>query len=121
MAIVHSLYREAGVVRIDEEDCSRCGSCAQVCPADVLEMENGRVRVRADSALGCVACGHCMMVCPEGSITVTGRGLSPNDLLPLPAAEQLLGMQLRPTPGTWRAWVAVRVQRGLAWLGRLRR
>ena len=40
---------------------------------------------------------------------------------PLPAAEQLLGMRLRPTPGTWRAWVAVRVQRGLAWLGRLRR
>jgi len=39
---------------------------------------------------------------------------------PLPAAEQLLGMRLRPTPGTWRAWLAVRVQRTLAWLARSR-
>jgi hypothetical protein len=40
---------------------------------------------------------------------------------PLPAAEQLLGMHLRPAPGTWRAWVAVQVQRGLAWLARSRK
>jgi len=40
---------------------------------------------------------------------------------PLPAAEQLLGMRLRPTPGTWRAWLAVRVQRTLAWLARSKR
>jgi ketosteroid isomerase-like protein len=40
---------------------------------------------------------------------------------PLPAAEQLLGIRLRPTPGTWRAWLAVRVQRTLAWLARSRR
>ena len=38
----------------------------------------------------------------------------------LPAAEQLLGMRLRPTPGTWRAWLAARVQRTLAWLARSR-
>lgn len=87
MPVIHSLYREAGVVRIDEETCPRCGSCAQVCPADVLEMESGGVHVRTDSLLGCVACGHCMMVCPARSITVTDRGLSPDDLMPLPAAE----------------------------------
>jgi hypothetical protein len=40
---------------------------------------------------------------------------------PLPAAEQLLGIRLRPTPGTWRAWLAVRVQRTLAWLMRAKR
>ncbi len=87
MPVIHSLYREAGMVRIDEEACTRCGSCTEICPADVLAMENGRPRVRADSPLGCVACGHCMMVCPEGSISVTGRGLSPDDVMPLPAAE----------------------------------
>jgi len=37
---------------------------------------------------------------------------------PLPAAEQLLGMTLRPTPGSWRAWVAVGAQRVLAWMAR---
>jgi hypothetical protein len=40
---------------------------------------------------------------------------------PLPAAEQLLGIRLRPRPGTWRARLAVRVQRTLAWLARARR
>jgi hypothetical protein len=40
---------------------------------------------------------------------------------PLPAAEQLLGMRLRPAAGTWRAFLAVRVQRAVAWLARRKR
>jgi hypothetical protein len=40
---------------------------------------------------------------------------------PLPAAEQLLGMRLRPVPGTWRGVLAVRAQRTAAWLARRRR
>ena len=37
---------------------------------------------------------------------------------PLSAAEQLLGLRLRPVPGTWRAKGAVAVQRALAYLAR---
>jgi ferredoxin len=88
MAVVHSLYREAGTVRIDEDACSECGQCAEICPSEVLSLEGGRSRIRDDSPLGCIACGHCMMVCPEGSITVTGRGISPEDLRPLPPEGQ---------------------------------
>ena len=50
--------------------------------------EDGRIRVCDDCFFGCIACGHCMMVCPAGSVTVTGRGVSPDDLLPLPPTEQ---------------------------------
>jgi len=39
---------------------------------------------------------------------------------PLPAAEQLLGMRLRPLPGTWRGALAVFTQRALAWVARHR-
>jgi predicted ester cyclase len=39
----------------------------------------------------------------------------------LPAAEQLLGMSLRPVPGSWRARVAVGIQRTLAWIARAKR
>lgn len=39
---------------------------------------------------------------------------------PLPAAEQLLDMRLRPLPGTWRGRAAVTVQRFLAFLTRRR-
>jgi ferredoxin len=91
MAIVHSLYREAGTVRIDETTCTRCGQCAAICPADVLSMADGRVRIRTDTPFGCIACGHCMMVCPAGSVTVTGRGISPEDLVPLPPPKQRAG------------------------------
>jgi nitroreductase/Pyruvate/2-oxoacid:ferredoxin oxidoreductase delta subunit len=88
MAVMHSLYREAGNVQIDDRTCARCAQCAGICPAEVLVVEDGGVRVREDSLFGCIACGHCMMVCPEGSIRVTGRGLSPDDLLPLPPPEE---------------------------------
>lgn len=37
------------------------------------------------------------------------------------AAEQLLGMRLRPVPGTWRATFVVTAQRFLAWMARKRK
>ena len=40
---------------------------------------------------------------------------------PVAAAEQLLGMRLRPVPGTWQAAVAVTAQRFLAWTARVRK
>ncbi len=49
----------------------------------------------------------------EGKVT---RIVTAFDLLPV--AEQLLGMRLRPVPGTWRAKVAVAVQRVLAYFAR---
>jgi predicted ester cyclase len=39
---------------------------------------------------------------------------------PLPPAEQLLGLRLRPTPGTWRRVFMVGAQRVAAWLRRRR-
>ena len=89
MVVPHSRYREGGTVGIDEDICKQCGQCAAICPGEVLTQENGRIRVQDDGPFGCIACGHCMMVCPEGSITVTGRGLSPDDLLPLPPREDM--------------------------------
>lgn len=91
MTVMHSVYREPGTVRIDRDTCKECGLCSSTCPAEVLTLEQGKVRIREDSPFGCIACGHCMMVCPQGSITVTGRGLSPEDLLPLPPPEERAG------------------------------
>jgi len=88
MAIAHSLYCEAGTVSVNRETCTQCGQCARVCPADVLTQVNGSVQVSRESPFGCIACGHCMMVCPGHSITVTGRGLSGDDLRPMPASDQ---------------------------------
>ena len=87
MPIVHSLYPEPGTPVVNEERCKHCGQCVKICPGEVLVLQDGRVRVIEDTPFGCIACGHCMMICPEGAIRVSGRGLSPEDLVPLPAEE----------------------------------
>jgi ferredoxin len=55
MTVIHSLYREPGTVRIDEGLCKQCGQCAGICPAEVLTLENGSVRIRNSSPFGCIA------------------------------------------------------------------
>jgi ferredoxin len=84
MAVMHSMYRESGEVRIAGDACTRCGACVAICPTRGFVQDEHGVRVVSDSPLGCFACGHCMMVCPTGAVTVSGRGLSPDDLRPLP-------------------------------------
>ncbi len=88
MAVIHSVYPEAGTVTIDRDSCSDCGECSAICSTETLRSEGNTVVVRTDSPFGCIACGHCMMVCPTGSVEVRGRGISPEDLLPLPKQEE---------------------------------
>jgi len=90
MAIIHSQYQKAGTVRIDERTCRHCGICVKICPAEVLTMEDvtWRIRISDESPFGCIACGHCMMICPNGSVTVIGRGIVPEDILPLPDSKE---------------------------------
>ncbi len=88
MVVPHSRYRETGVVEIDQSNCKHCGQCAAICPADVLELDEDRIRIRQDSPFGCIACGHCMMTCATGSITVQGRGLAPEDVCDLPTQQE---------------------------------
>ena len=50
--------------------CRQCEDpiCAEVCPVDVYEMEDGKsVAVNAEECLGCESC---VEVCEEGAITV---------------------------------------------------
>jgi Fe-S-cluster-containing hydrogenase component 2 len=54
----------------------------------VLRLEEQQVQVYPESMFGCIACGHCMMVCATDSVRVTGRGISPSDLVPLPPLEE---------------------------------
>ena len=89
MPVIHSLYRESGTVTIDSKACTRCGLCVRTCPAEVLTMGTDTIDIHTDSLLGCIACGHCMMVCPHDAITVTGRGIGPDDLQPMPQRDQM--------------------------------
>lgn len=88
MPVIHSQYRDAGTVSIDSASCRVCGQCAKVCATGTLVMEDGNLRINTDAFLGCIACGQCMMVCPEDAISVTGRGINAQDIIPLPGAGQ---------------------------------
>lgn len=71
-------------VHVNEQTCVGCGQCAQVC-GSVLVLQGKKVQVQpAAAGFGCLGCGQCLAVCPTGSITVTGRGVEPEDVVPLP-------------------------------------
>jgi ferredoxin len=85
MGIVGSFGDEAGRPVIDRSTCTVCGECAEICSGGVLTRGDREIVIDHSSAFDCIGCGHCMMVCPSGSIAVTGRKLTPADVIDLPA------------------------------------
>lgn len=61
--------RDVVSLRLDQERCTGCGMCVEVCPHAVLVKENGRARI--DSRDSCMECGACARNCPVDAISVT--------------------------------------------------
>jgi heterodisulfide reductase subunit A len=54
---------------VDEDKCSGCGTCIQVCPYGALRKnDKGQAEV---IVAACKGCGCCGATCPEGAITMT--------------------------------------------------
>ena len=54
------------IIKIDEEKCSGCGICVNVCHESAIQMVNGKAKlVREDF---CDGLGDCLPACPEGAI-----------------------------------------------------
>lgn len=49
---------------VNQEKCSGCGTCVDVCPAEAITIVQGKARI----GLECMDCGACPRVCPEGAI-----------------------------------------------------
>lgn len=45
----------------DEEECTGCGECVEVCPVDAIQMEGDLPMVDED---WCIGCGVCVVKCP---------------------------------------------------------
>jgi len=44
-------------------------------------LKNGKAQKSETAFFGCYACGHCMAICQTGAIEISGREISPDDLL----------------------------------------
>lgn len=55
-------------LKLDEEKCTGCGMCLEVCPHKVLEMNRTHVRIQNRDA--CMECGACSRNCPFDAISV---------------------------------------------------
>lgn len=53
--------------RIDEELCTGCGLCVEVCPSNTITMQGEQATVTGTESLNC---GHCAAVCPAGAVQV---------------------------------------------------
>lgn len=52
-------------IQVDQSKCTKCGSCAKVCPTGVIGMdENGPKAI----SQFCLACGHCVAVCQSAAL-----------------------------------------------------
>jgi len=58
------------VPKVDEEKCTGCGTCGEVCQYSAIVCLKGKVLVFPEL---CHSCGGCMLFCPENAITEEGR------------------------------------------------
>jgi uncharacterized Fe-S center protein len=58
-------HHTGGEIRWDQELCSACNQCVEVCPLDACAFEN---ELWTYNAKKCWRCGRCTRVCPEGAL-----------------------------------------------------
>jgi len=70
----HMTYlRDVVTLKLDEAQCTGCGTCLEVCPHAVFQMNSRHVEIRDRDA--CMECGACSRNCPFEAISVkTGVG-----------------------------------------------
>lgn len=60
--------RNVATLSLDEQRCTGCGMCIEVCPRGVFKM-NGKKAMLVDKD-ACMECGACMKNCPFSAVTV---------------------------------------------------
>lgn len=59
------------IIKIDEEKCNGCGTCAAACHEGAIEMVNGKAKLTREDY--CDGLGDCLPACPAEAITFEER------------------------------------------------
>lgn len=58
------------ITAIDENKCTGCGICVDICPLDVFRMDDKAEKAVIKYPDDCMTCFSCEMNCPVEAITV---------------------------------------------------
>ena len=82
------------MIFVDEDNCTGCGDCLQVCPQEAIVFHQVKAVINHDLCTGCAAC---MPACPEGAIYKMEAALmTAEQTQPAQAAKQSALTQARP-------------------------
>jgi NAD-dependent dihydropyrimidine dehydrogenase PreA subunit len=59
------------IEKIDQELCIGCGICRNICPVDVIRMDNEIKKAIIAYKEDCMLCELCVVECPTKAILVT--------------------------------------------------
>lgn len=63
-----------GVPEVDDEKCTGCGACAEICPAKAIEIvDRSDERTVKFDHTKCIFCASCEEICPEDAIEMATR------------------------------------------------
>ncbi|MFX1450093.1 MAG: ferredoxin family protein [Promethearchaeota archaeon] len=57
---------------VDDSKCTGCGTCVDVCPSGVFELNEATGKTNRVNEDECIECLACVDQCPEGAIQVEG-------------------------------------------------
>lgn len=60
--------KNVATLKMNDEKCTGCGMCLDVCPHHVFKMNGKNARIVHRDA--CMECGACSLNCPAGAISV---------------------------------------------------
>lgn len=76
---------------VRDEECTKCGACASVCPYELYGIEGGEFQLRPSFEMECIECGHCTTICPVDIIRLKAHA---NEALKaLPNKDNLLSYE----------------------------
>jgi NAD-dependent dihydropyrimidine dehydrogenase PreA subunit len=61
-------FHNAAHIELVPERCTGAAECIQVCPRDVLEMNERGHKVEVRKPDGCIQCGACIVQCPTDAL-----------------------------------------------------